>query len=217
MTVHGNSAAAHAEGLRAGARKGLWRKLTARVGLNPQAARADAEAARWDHGAAAEKLTARLLAPLAAKGWHIRHDLALPGSRANVDHILIPPGADGVIVLDTKAWHRGRRTRVARGRVHCGEQDRHGQVEKVAGYAARVQAALGDGVQVEPLLVVHGSRVAGGHLDVGVKGWPGPVYVLAPDWLVSTLEAVATRSAPDPRAADALAARVDALLPRYRE
>ena len=49
--------------------------------------------------------TARLLAPLERHGWAVLHDLVVPGSRANLDHLVIGPG--GVFVIDTKQY-RGR-------------------------------------------------------------------------------------------------------------
>jgi hypothetical protein len=39
----------------------------------------------WRRGAAGERRTARLLGPLERQGWVVLHDLAVPGSRANVD------------------------------------------------------------------------------------------------------------------------------------
>jgi hypothetical protein len=39
----------------------------------------------WRRGAAGEQRTARLLAPLERHGWAILHDLAIPGSQANID------------------------------------------------------------------------------------------------------------------------------------
>lgn len=215
MTAYGNSAAREAARIRARARRGLWRRVTAWLGLNPAARRADARAALWAHGAAGETATVALLAPLTAAGWHIRHDLRLPDSRANLDHVLVSPCGTAVVVLDSKAWHRGRPTTLVRGRVQCGAEDRHEQIEKVAGYAARVQVALGvPGVVVWPLLVVHGSPVAGGRLEARAAGWDGPVWVLGPDWLVPTLA-----SAPagrDLRRAAAVAGRVDEVLRPYR-
>lgn len=216
MTVYGNSASREAARIRARARKGLWRRLTAAVGLNPAATRADAQAALWDRGAAGEQATAALLAQLLALGWTIRHDVRLPGRRFNLDHVLISPCGTAIVVLDTKVWHRGRLTVLVRGRVHCGAEDRHAQVEKVAGYAAVVQEALGlPGVAVWPLLVVHGSRVADGVLTVRVPGWPGPVFVLSPSHLVPTL--ARAPQARDPRRAAAVVARVDAVLRPYGE
>lgn len=216
MTVHDNSAARQAAAIRAHARRGVWRRVTAALGVSPAARRADAQAGLWDRGAAGERATAALLAQLRALGWEIRHDVRLPGRRFNIDHVLISPCGRAVVVLDSKAWHRGRPTVLLRGRVHCGQEDRHEQVEKVAGYAAAVQAALGlTGVVVWPLLVVHGSPIEGGELAARAPGWDGFVYVLGPDRLVPRL-AAAPRGVRDPRRAAAVAARVDSVLLPYQ-
>jgi hypothetical protein len=63
------------------------------------------DAAAWRRGAAWERRTARLLAPLERQGWALLHDLAVPGSRANLDHLVIGPG--GVFVIDSRQY-RGR-------------------------------------------------------------------------------------------------------------
>jgi hypothetical protein len=121
-----------------------------------------------------------------------------------------------VVVLDTKAWHRGRTTDLVNGRVHCGTEDRHTQVQRVAEYALLVGQALGlPDVAVWPLLVVHGSPVAGGQLEARVNGWDGPVYVLGPEMLLPRLAGAPT--AWDPRRAQAVADRVDSVLLPYTE
>ena len=56
-------------------------------------------------GAAGERRTARLLGQLGRQGWAVLHDLAIPGSQANLDHVVIGPG--GVFVIDSKQY-RGR-------------------------------------------------------------------------------------------------------------
>jgi hypothetical protein len=63
------------------------------------------DAVAWRRGAAGERRTARLLGPLERHGWVVLHDLAVPGSRANIDHLAIGPG--GVFVIDSKQY-RGR-------------------------------------------------------------------------------------------------------------
>jgi hypothetical protein len=62
------------------------------------------DAVAWRRGAAGERRTARLLDPLQWHGWVVLHDLAVPGSRANVDHLVIGPG--GVFVIDSKGSPR---------------------------------------------------------------------------------------------------------------
>lgn len=180
-----NSAAARAQELRAAARRGVWRRVLTLLGVTAHTRHADAEAARWGHGAAGEDTTAGMLRDLEGRGWLVRHDLSLPGCRWNLDHVLVAP--DGtVVVLDTKAWHRGQPTTLVRGRVHCGSEDRHDQVQKVADYARRVAAVVGlPATGVRPLLVVHGSPITGGFLQVQAGG--ETVYVLGPAYLVPTL------------------------------
>jgi hypothetical protein len=118
------------------------------------------------------------------------------------------------VVLDSKKWWYTQPTRLVRGRVCCGERDWHAQVEAVARYAEVVAAAVGlPADRVWPLLVVHGSTVAGGALAAPVPGVHGVVHVLGADRLVGTL-----RGSPrvrDPRAARVLAARVDRVLTPY--
>ncbi|MEV6146381.1 nuclease-related domain-containing protein [Streptomyces sp. NPDC051992] len=187
---------------------------------------ADAQAAQWEHGAKGEAATVRLLRPLVRWGWlrrllgrpvwTVRHDLRLRGRRFNLDHVLVSPCGTAVVVLDTKNWHRGRTTALVGGRVHCGEDDRHGQVEKVAGYAEMVATAVGlRPDQVWPLIVVHGSPIAGGRLEARVPGQRGVVHVLGPDWLVPTL--AGAPKARDPQRAAQLAGRVDSVLLPYTE
>lgn len=57
------------------------------------------EARAWHAGAAGERRTARLLRRL-PPGWHVWHDLAVPRSRANIDHLVAGPG--GLYLIDSK-------------------------------------------------------------------------------------------------------------------
>jgi hypothetical protein len=41
---------------------------------------------------------------LERQGWVVLHDLAIPGSRTNLDHLVIGPG--GVFVIDSKQYRR---------------------------------------------------------------------------------------------------------------
>ena len=53
--------------------------------------RPSADTLVWRRGAAGERRTARLLAPLERHGWAVLHDLAIPGTQANIDHVVIGP------------------------------------------------------------------------------------------------------------------------------
>jgi hypothetical protein len=59
-----------------------------------------AETAAWRRGARGERRTARALRKLARHGWTVLHDVAIPSSRANGDHLLIGP--PGVFLVDSK-------------------------------------------------------------------------------------------------------------------
>jgi Nuclease-related domain len=75
------------------------------------------DAVAWRRCAAGERRTARLLDPLERHGWAVLHDLAVPGSRANIDHLVIGPG--GVLVIDSKHY-RGRLQLDGSGRLWHG-------------------------------------------------------------------------------------------------
>jgi hypothetical protein len=53
----------------------------------------------WGRGAAGERKTADILAPLLMDGWRVRHDVEL--RRGNADHLLFSPGGK-VFLLETK-------------------------------------------------------------------------------------------------------------------
>jgi hypothetical protein len=60
------------------------------------------QARTWRRGAAGERRTAHLLDRLTRDGYVVFHDLAVPNSPANVDHLVM--GSSGVFVIDSKQW-----------------------------------------------------------------------------------------------------------------
>jgi hypothetical protein len=58
---------------------------------------------RWAHGAGGEELVAAALENKCRPEVVVLHDRAIPGSRANIDHIAITPS--GVWVIDTKRYN----------------------------------------------------------------------------------------------------------------
>jgi hypothetical protein len=103
---------------------------------------------RWLRGAAGEVATAALLDELPLRRWAIRHDLRVPGTRANIDHLVIGPS--GVWVVDTKttrALVRARWRTVSFG-------DRWLDAGPAKWEAEVVTERLG--VAARPLIVVHG-------------------------------------------------------------
>jgi hypothetical protein len=126
-------------------------------------ARPDPE--RWLRGAAGEAATARVLACLPARRWVVWHDLRVPGSHANLDHLLIGP--TGVWVVDTKAT----RAAVRAGWRNVRLGDRLLDTGPVIWEAEVVADRLG--VPARPLVVLHGTglRPRGGRCG-GVRVVP---------------------------------------------
>lgn len=204
MNNAGRSAAARAAQLRR--RRGWLRRILTWLGLlaPPQSA------AAWDAGAAGERMTAALLQPLQAAGWHILHDRAIPGSRANVDHILAPPHARYLIVLDSKLWSKYHGTVCAvRGRLFHGDADRHDRsIRAIHCEASHVRQQLG--VPVVEITVVHSAPV-----DRGGFRLDG-VLVIPAERLLPELRRHARRHPADPARAGRLAREAAGRFPPYR-
>ena len=111
----------------------------------------------WRRGAAGERRTARLLVPLERHGWAVLHDLAVPGSQANLDHLIIGPG--GVFVIDSKQY-RGRLQLDPCGRLWHGRYPLAPTLRAVSFEADQAAQVLPDpGVVVLPVVAVHGAQV----------------------------------------------------------
>jgi hypothetical protein len=118
------------------------------------------QARTWQRGAAGERRTARLLDRLTRDGYVVFHDLAVPGSPANVDHLVIGPS--GMFVIDSKQWT---------GSVHQGSDglawhnhyplDR--TLETVRWEAEAISRILG--TRTAAVVCVHGAHVQGGGLE----------------------------------------------------
>jgi hypothetical protein len=118
------------------------------------------DAIAWRRGAAGERHTARLLAGLERHGWTVLHDLAVPGSRANIDHLVVGPG--GMFVIDSKHY-RGRLQLDGCGRLWHGCYPLAATLRAVdyeADQAARV--LVDPDVVVVPIVAVHGAQVPWG-------------------------------------------------------
>ena len=197
--------AAEAERLR------WWQYFAAAVGVETAGmARGRRLAARRRTGAKGERMTAKLLVPLSGEGWHVLPDRALPGSKANVDHLLVGP--DGrAYTLDSKLWsardaHRRPMTvHVVRGRLTHGDRDKDRQVEAALQETRMVSRALG--VPVTPLIVMHNAPVVDGGFQIrGVSVFPAAR-------LVELLRHNTGR--PNPREARRLAELAAVRLPPY--
>ena len=117
----------------------------------------------WRRGAAGERRTARLLAPLEGRGWAVLHDLAIPGSPANIDHLVI--GRGGVLVIDSKQY-RGRLQLDRYGMAWHGRHLLVSTLRKVRWQADQADEVLGIAdIQISAIVAVHGASVPWGVLQ----------------------------------------------------
>lgn len=91
------------------------------------------------------------------------HDLAVPGCKANIDHLAIGPG--GVAVIDTKQ-HRGRLRLDQDGEVWHGRQLLVSALRRTLWEAFQADEVLGIAeVQVAAVVAIHGASVSWGCLE----------------------------------------------------
>ena len=111
----------------------------------------------WATGSEGEALTARALEQLKIDGFVILHDRRIPGSPANIDHIVIGP--PGVAIVETKSY--SGRLRVRGDDVYvAGRRKTLSTVEEARREAVAVNVALAGqlerrGLKVRPILCVH--------------------------------------------------------------
>jgi hypothetical protein len=100
----------------------------------------------WAYGANGEAMLGKLLDPLRGEGMAVLHDRRIPGSRANIDHLVVAPW--GVFVIDAKNY-KGRVERRDRGglfssdyRLYVGGRDKTMLIAGLAKQVEAVRAAL---------------------------------------------------------------------------
>jgi hypothetical protein len=91
------------------------------------------------------------------RGYQVFHDLAIPGSAANVDHLVIGP--TGVFVIDSKRYHG--QLHYAAGHLWHGRRPLDRTLETLWWEATQVAETLGFGpdLHVYPVLCVHVARL----------------------------------------------------------
>jgi len=115
----------------------------------------------WGVGADGERRTGLALEQLRSEGFVVLHDRLIPGSSANIDHIVIGP--PGVAVVETKSY--GGTIRVYGGDVYIRGHRRTDKTVSAAKRQARVvNQALGRELErrhlaVKPILCVHRARL----------------------------------------------------------
>jgi len=97
----------------------------------------------WSIGAVGEQKVGAALDAIASDSVRVLHDRRIPGSRSNIDHLVITPGA--IWVIDAKRYTGRPELRVEGGIIRprtellrVGGRDRTRLIEGVLGQAARV-------------------------------------------------------------------------------
>ncbi|MFJ6214948.1 nuclease-related domain-containing protein [Streptomyces sp. NPDC092296] len=161
----------------------------------------------WRVGATGERRTARLLAPLERRGWVLLHDRSIPGSRANLDHLVLGP--PGVVYVDTKLWASEKsRLQLRDGTLWYGRYPQDRALRTVEWEAGLAAVALG--VPVRAVVAVHGAAVPGGVLRLG------DVMVLPAKQLRRYLRDLQPERGMDDARLRQLAARAAVAFPPYR-
>jgi hypothetical protein len=116
------------------------------------------DARAWRLGAQGERRTARILGRLERDGFVAFHDLAVPGSPANVDHLVVGP--TGVFVIDSK-FYRGVVRVGLDGRLWYGGRSLDRVLGTLWWEAQQVAEALAGGpeIRVYPVLCMHEARL----------------------------------------------------------
>jgi Nuclease-related domain len=163
-------------------------RLMLAVSEEPQSTKA------WAKGADGEQRVGARLERLTTSGAVVLHDRQMPGSRANIDHIVVAPS--GVWIVDSKQY-KGKVERRDRGRLfrtdirlYVDGRDRSKLVAGMTKQVAAVKNALdGEDMPIRPVLCFTGSEwplLAGSFTVDGV-------LVISPKALVKTISRAADR------------------------
>lgn len=211
MSAAGSSAAAWAAQARAQRPATRWGRLLHTLRLNRRyRATQEALARAREAGAAGERATGELLLPLHREGWVILADRAITGSKANLDHVLVPPCGALLVMVDSKMWSPRRGpVRASGGRLFRGDVDWHRTIETQSWEVSMVWQAMGGKVPLLAVTCVHLARVDGGQF--GLNG----IQVVEADRLLELLRTENAARPHDPARAARLAQRAAIQLPPY--
>ena len=102
----------------------------------------------WSNGASGESVVGQRLDRVASESIRVMHDRRIPGTRANIDHVVVTPR--GIWVIDAKKYKGRPQLRVDGGlfrprveRLFIGGRDKTKLVEGAEWQATEVQAVVG--------------------------------------------------------------------------
>lgn len=112
----------------------------------------------WAAGAAGERATGRVLEGL-PDVYEVRHDLKMPGSRANIDHLVIGPS--GAFTIETKNYSAGVTIKGGKARTRGRSMDK--EIAQAKRQAETMRKVLG--VDVRPIICVQGGGLTRGWFE----------------------------------------------------
>lgn len=175
--------------------------------LRQQIERLEARAQRYEQGAVGERRTASVLNPRSGDGWYVLHDLGVPGSAANIDHVVVTPG--GVFVIDSKNW-TGSRISDGDDTLWVGRYPKRREIEvfrtEIGAVRVAVRAFLAEGE-----LEVSGVVSLTGTAPVRPVLHAGDIVAVAVDDLTGYIARQPARL--DPEQVEAIARVIDSKLP----
>jgi hypothetical protein len=166
----------------------------------------------WARGAEGEELVGRLIDDAVGTDGVVLHDRRLPGSRSNLDHLVV--GANGVWVIDTKHYHgRLARRRVggwftSREVLTVGRRDESQLVVSARRQLAAVESATGPGVPVRAALCFTG-------VERPLLARPFVMDGVLVTWPRALVRALCTRGPLSPAHRDAVTTRLADAFPPY--
>lgn len=117
--------------------------------------------AAWASSATGEQPLAVRLDGLVSEHVHVMHDRRIPGTRTNIDHLVVAPS--GVYVIEAKAYF-GRVEKRDKGtlrqtdlRLYIENRDRSRSLDGTARQGAVVRRAIGAGIPIQPVLCFVGA------------------------------------------------------------
>lgn len=153
-------------------------------------------AKRWIQGAKAEERTETTLKPLERRcGWWVAHDLKVPKSKSNLDHVAAPPSGSFLVYLDTKAWHMTSRNGTpakikwdpVRKQLKYGPFDNTPKMRTVEWQATRLQEETG--LKCVPVIVVEGATLLDNGVAVNILRI-GDTYLVSADHVFTALSSM---------------------------
>lgn len=143
-------------------RVGLSAAVLAAIADTVYASKTTSSVAAWRHLGASERKTERQLQGMARSGYRALHARAIPGSDAQIDHLVIGP--TGVYAVDSENWDKRMPLRaMSHRKLFLGpfnQKDRLDEARWEADQAHElISSALGTDIDVRPSLAVYGPTV----------------------------------------------------------